>query len=186
MVLIFFSCREREGTFVLRVSLQNYRMGIDVVKRVNSSYVFTYDTISANFTFNAVNTSLEGHEPVLIVDSFKIEFFDLSKTPAQKISFDVAPPYRDSVSVISYPYLIYKLPFEVLLDETFTLTIPVLPSYIKHMYEPFYNLWRNQDPKVLYLKAVYTFYSHEHYTGKRLDPVNLELTLEVADFADEE
>ncbi|MEN3046147.1 MAG: hypothetical protein ABDH49_04090 [Candidatus Hydrothermales bacterium] len=185
-LLLFLSCREREGQFILRVSLRNYKLGIDVVKVIDSIYVFTYDTISASFTFEAVNTTLEETEPVLIVDSFKIEFFDLSSSPPQKISFDVSPPYRDSVSITTYPYLLYKLPFEVLLNETVTLPIPVLPSYVKRMYQPFYNLWHNRDPQVLNLKAVYTFYSHEHYTGKKLDPVNLELTLEVSDFADEE
>lgn len=183
-ITFFYSCREREGTYLLRVLLSSYSLGIDIrfFNEQDSVWIFPYDTISAKFTLNSVNTSEEGYTATCVIDSFLIEFFDLSKSPPEKISFNVAPPYQGSVSIPTYSRLKYSLPVEVTENASLSISLPLLPSYIKEMYNPFYGVWANGNPQVLYLKARYTFYSHEYYSGKLLDPVSLEVTLEVSDF----
>ncbi|MEO0270322.1 MAG: hypothetical protein ABIN17_01895 [candidate division WOR-3 bacterium] len=186
-IMFFYSCKEREGIYLLRVSVSSYSLGIDIVSfnEQDSTYFFPYDTLSATFTFDAHNTSEEGYSPILSIDSLNIEFYDMSQSPPKKISFNVAPPYQGNVSIPTYSHLKYVLPVELKKNSPLTLTLPLLPSYIKEMYNPFYNVWKNRNPEVLYLKARYTFYSHEYYSGKILDPVSLEITLEVSDFADQ-
>lgn len=186
-VIFFYSCREREGIYLLRVSLSSYSLGIDirVFDEQDSIWIFPYDTLSATFTLNSVNTTEEGYTATAVIDSFLIEFYDLSQSPPQKISFNVAPPYQGSVSIPTYSRLKYSLPVELPENKSLSISLPLLPSYIKEMYNPFYGVWYNGNPQVLYLKARYTFYSHEYYSGKILDPVNLEVTLEVSDFADQ-
>ncbi len=185
-IIFFYACKQREGVYLLRVSLSSYSLGIDirVFDEQDSVWIFPYDTLSATFTFDAFNTSEEGYSSTLIIDSFKIEFYDLSKSPPQKVSFNVAPPYQGNVSVPTYSHLKYTLPIELPENKPLSISLPLLPSYIKEMYNPFYGVWANGNPQVLYLKAIYTFYSHEYYSGKILDPAFLELTLEVSDFGD--
>ncbi len=185
LIGFFLACKEKQGEYFLRASFPRTIYTIDVIKDtlIDSVvvYYFTYDTTSATFNIET-RASEENYVPVVIIDSYRIDFYDLSQNPPQKISFNVAPPYKDSVSIDRYDYLIYKTRIEIRKNEGLEATLPILPSYIKHYYNPFYNLWRNGVPKILFLKAVYTFYSHEFFSQKVLAPLNAEITLEVADY----
>jgi|GEM_PF-2033031 len=185
VIVYFTACKERQGDYILRVSFSGTVYTIDVVRDtlIDSVlyYYFPYDTTSATFKVEAYSSE-ENYTPVIVIDSYRIDFYDLSQNPPAKISFNVASPYQDSVSIDRYSYLMYKVRTEVQTNEELRTTIPILPSYIKHYYNPFYQLWRYGNPKVLFLKAVYTFYSHELFSGNELDPVNAEITLEVSDY----
>ena len=185
VTMYLISCKERQGEYILRVSFPHTLYTIDVVRDTvidgGLVHIFTYDTTSATFGVE-VRASEGNYTPIIVIDSYKIYFYDLSGGTPQRIYFEVAPVYQDSVSIEKYKYLLYKTHFEIKSTEEVTTILPVLPSYIKRYYNPFYQVWRNRNPKVLFLKAVYEFYSHELFSEKKLEPFQAEITLEVSDY----
>ncbi len=187
MFVIVFACKRSGKEYIIRVSFDRTFYTIDVLRDTvigNDTFsYFPYHTAGVTFAFEEYITQ-ENYIPVAVLDSYKVYFYDMAESPPKRITIRVADEYKGDVEIEEYPYFCYKARIEIPLGKIAQATVPILPSYIVCMYNPFYGIWKNGNPVVMELKTEYEFYFHELYSGMQFAPLKGEITLQVMDYLD--